>query len=162
MTVVNGKDVLLYVRRGTTWVKTVCATDCSLSFTAEKISITTSNSGRDNDYIGGMKDCAVSLDGVTTLDQLTSWQFEDWVDQIGERVRILLTFNDTFGDQLAYDMILLVESADVSGAVSDFAGYSIHGSRCGAHTKIKTYDHVLVDSFGNPILDSNGDLIRVP
>lgn len=159
MTPVDGKDVSIYVRRGTDWVNTVCAISCRMEFSQEMIPVATKDSGRENDYVSGFEDCTISLEGVMTLDELPFYQAEDFLDSPYTKRRILMLFTNSWGDRLSYDMNVLVESYSNAGETDDFAIYNVSMKRCGAWTKQKVFNAIL-DSDGNPVLDSNGYPIR--
>lgn len=159
MTVVLGRDVHLYVYRDAVAVLTVCATNLTKRETAEQINITTIDSGRENEYIGGATDSDLSLEGLITLDELPKQQYEDF--EVGENYDVLMTYTNSWGDRLAINGNVLVTGIDDNNGAADFSNYTISMIRNGAWTKVKTFDNILVDGPGNPILDGNGDLIRV-
>lgn len=157
---VRGKDVSLYVYEGATPVLTVCATNLTKTTTAERINVTTVDSDRENEYIGGSTESEITLDGVRTLDIVGSWQAEDFEDNIGEVLRIIIIYTNQYGDILSYDGNVVVTDVSDNNGASEFSTYSIQMVRSGPWTKLKTYENALVDSNGDFILDSNGDIIR--
>lgn len=159
MTIVRGKDIDLYVKRGLGYVPTACATNLSIEETAEEVNITTVDSGRENEYEGGATDASLSFEGVMTLDELSKWQYEDFV--VGNTEQIRVDFVNSYGDALKYEMFVVIISKSAQGDVNDFGSFSISMKRSGAMTSVKTYDNILVDSDGLPILDSDGNLIRI-
>jgi hypothetical protein len=158
---IEGRNVRLYVYRSGVPALAVCATNVSKTLSVEQINITTVDSGRENEYIGGSTDSELTLDGVRTLDEITSWQADDFEDQIGEVLRVILIYTNFYGDVLSYDGNVLITGVDDSNPAAEFSTYSISMIRSGAWTKLKSFDSILVDGLGNPILDGNGDLIRV-
>lgn len=159
MTVVEGKRVTLYVYRDDVPIKTVCATNLTKRIEAEKINITTVDSDRENEYIGGSTDAEIGLEGIRTLDETGSWQADDFEDLIGEVVHILISYDNALGDRVTYNGYALITSVDDNNGASDFSSYSISMVRSGAWTKTKIYN-ALLDSDGNPVFDSDGNLIR--
>jgi hypothetical protein len=157
--ITKGKEVNLYVRRDDEWVLTACATSSSKDESAEEINITTADSERENEYIGGSKDATIGLEGVITLDEITRWQWKDFVDNVGNVIRILLTYDNGFGDRYSYDANVLVTNVSDVANVADFATFSIGMKRSGAATTTQLFD-ALQDSDGEYILDSDGNLIR--
>lgn len=164
MSVVRGKDINLYVEKvpsSTNYVVGGCATNLSMDVTAEEINITTADSGIENEYEGGATDCAGTLDGVITIDELPFFQYEDWRAAIGQKKNVRIDFIDTYGDRLRYEMSILILGVSVQGDVNDFGAFSISFKRSGAETVTKIYDHALIDGGGDLVLDGGGNIIRV-
>jgi hypothetical protein len=163
MSKVLGKNVTVYVYRDILMVPTPvfagCATSCSKDETAEDINITTADSGRENEYIGGSKDATGTIDGLMTLDEMPMFQYADWVAEVGNVKRILIVYENSFGDKYSYDANVLVVGVSDQADVTDFAKFTVSWKRSGAATITQFWD-ALKDSDGNLILDSNGNLIR--
>lgn len=159
--IVRGKDVNVFIELSGVYKLAACATTCSSSRTAEKINITTANSGRENEYEGGATDNIITLSGAGTLDEVTAWQFEDWVAAMGTKVNIRLDYTNPYGDRLRYEMAALIDDVNDQGDVNDFWLFDVSMTRSGAETMTKIFDNILVDGIGNPILDGGGNLIRV-
>lgn len=163
MSKVLGKDVSVYVYRDIAMVPTPvfagCATSCSKDETAEDLNITTADSARENEYIGGAKDATGTVDGLITLDELTKFQYADFIDSVGNVIRILIVYTNSFGDTYSYDAYVLVTSVSDQADATDFANFSVSWKRSGAATITQLFN-ALLDSDGNPILDSDGNLIR--
>lgn len=163
MSITRGKDVSFYVYRTISLVPTPvfagCAKSCSKDETAEDINITTADSDRENEYIGGSKDATGTVDGLITLDELPKYQYGDFVDQVGNVIRILIVYTNAFGDRYSYDANVLITGVSDQADVSDFASFTVNWKRSGKATITKFWD-ALKDSDGNLILDSDGNLIR--
>lgn len=163
MSYVKGKNVTVYVYRDIAMVPTPvmmgCATSISKNETAEEVNVTTADSTRENEYIGGSKDAVVTVDGLMTLDELTRWQYKDWLDSLGNVERFLITHENAFGDKYSYDFNGLITGVSDQAGPTEFASFSASIKRTGPATTTMFYD-ALLDSDGNPILDSDGNLIR--
>lgn len=159
MNAVLGKDVQLYVYRDAVAVLTVCATNLTRRKTSGSVSRLVRGAGKNRLYSGTIKEEQLNLEGLITLDELPKWQYEDF--EVGENYDVLITYTNVYGDKLALNGNVLVTGIDDNNGAADFSSYSISMIRNGAWTKAKTYDNILVDGLGNPILDGNGDLIRV-
>jgi hypothetical protein len=138
MTYIKGKDVLLYVRVGSEWWLAGCTTTNSLTLTAEEIPITTADSGIEDEYEGGATNAELALSGVGTMDEVTKWQYEDWMDNVGQVKRILYAIEDSVGNYLAYDMNALIRSVSNNADAADFGYFDVSLIRSGAWTKIRT------------------------
>jgi predicted secreted protein len=164
MITVLGKDVTLYVYRGGSPALTVCATNLTRRGSVEPLNITTVDSGRENEYIGGSTDSEVTLSGVRTLANTSDWQIDDF--EIGEIERIIIIYLDSAGNSVSYDGNVLITGIEDENGAADFSTYSVTMLRSGAWTKLYNVVvgdlHYLVDGNGDYILDSNGDYIIVP
>lgn len=158
--VIIGRKVTLYISRDAGYVPVACATGCSIEVDAEEIETTTVDSGRDRDYVGGMRDASLTVEGIVTLDETPSFQFDELVDLVGETEVLLITFTNSFGDLLSYQMTVLITSVHADAPVTGFNSFSAEFKRCGAWVKNKTYNGLVLDSTGNPIKDSQGYYIR--
>lgn len=165
MSQVLGRDINLYVEKvndSGVFKFSSCATNLSMEVTCEEILITSADSGIEDEYQGGATNCSVSMEGVITIDELSKFMYEDWRASVGKKKKIRIDFTDSYGDRLRYEMTILVTSVSAQGDAADFGSFSISGKRSGAEIISKGYDHILEDSLHDPILDLNGDLIRVP
>jgi hypothetical protein len=165
MTAVRGRDINLYVEKVNSsgiYVFSACATNLSMEVTAEEINITTADSGIENEYEGGSTDCTISMDGVVSIDDLSKAMYEDWRSWIGTKKNIRVDFTNSYGDRLRYQMSMLITSVGADGDANDFGMYHLGGKRSGPEAVSKGYDHILVDIDLDPILDTDGDLIRTP
>jgi predicted secreted protein len=135
---VKGKDVNLYIYRSGSPILAVCATNISKKTNAERINITTVDSGRENEYIGGSTDSELTLEGVRTLDEPGSWQADDFEEMIGEVIRVLLIYTDTAGNNVIYDGNTLIADVDDSNNVSEYSTFSVTLVRNGVWTKLNT------------------------
>jgi hypothetical protein len=160
-TLVKGRDVTVYMQVAAEWVLIMCATSCTKDETSEEISITTADSDRENEYIGGSLDCSFTFDGAMTLDIPGRVQYEDLEAEIGNVKRFLIIYENAFGDKLNYEADFLITNINDTNGVNEFSTFSMSAKRSGAATRTKTWaDGTLLDSEGNPILDSDGNLIR--
>jgi predicted secreted protein len=161
---VRGKDVTLYVYRGGSPALAVCATNLSRRESVENLNITTIDSTRANEYVGGSTDSEVTLSGVRTLANSSDWQIDDF--EIGNIERIIIIYLDSAGNSVSYDGNVLITGVEDENGAADFSTYSVTMLRSGAWTKL--YDitiggvHYLVDSNGDFILDSFGNRIITP
>lgn len=163
MSYVRGKDITIAVEGVSgsgDFDFSACGTNFSTERTAEKINITTADSGKENEYEGGATDGTGSVEGLITLDELTKFQYEDWVAAIGTKKRVQIDYTDTYGDRLRYEMDILIDGVSDRGDVNDFGAFTVTFTRSGAEVVTKVWDHALVDSDGDPIPDSDGDIIR--
>src|SRR4051812_47566642 len=103
MTPINGKDALMYVFRDSAWVLTVCAKQVSIEWEVEDINIATVDSGTDNDYVAGFSDATASIDGLVTIDEVSRYQFHEWVRNRRSIHRIKIVLTNSFGDYLQYE-----------------------------------------------------------
>lgn len=158
MSYVLGKNVVMYVYRDSVPVLTVCATNLSRKQTAGSVSRLVRGAGSNRIYSSTIKDETLTLDGLTTLDDVGRWQYDEF--NPGDALHILISYTNSYGDVLSYDGNILVTGIDDNNQAGDFSSYSISMVRSGAWTKLKTYNGALLDSFGDPIWDSNGELIR--
>jgi hypothetical protein len=133
---VRGKDVNIYVRVGSDWVVAGCATSCTLNVTADVIPTTTADSGRDRTVKGGARNAELTLSGVVTLNETSMWQYEDWMDNYGEVLRVLFEMTDEGGSQLAYDMNALVTNVSNSAPADNYDVFDVSMVRSGAMTKV--------------------------
>lgn len=138
-----------------------CATGLSMEITGEQIETTTVNSGLDRDYVGGMRECTGSFEGVVTLDENPVMQYDELVDLIRTRQQLMVKFTNDWGDVLSYLMTALFLKVSVTANVTDFSSFTVEFIRCGSWVKVKTYNNILLDDDDNPVLDSNGRFIRV-
>lgn len=163
MTYVKGKDVNFYVYRDEGGDEVAVFAGCALTITkeetAEELNITTADSGRENEYIGGSKDATGTVDGLMTIDQLNRFQYKDFVDNVGNVLHILITYENSFGDRISYDANALVTNVSDSAGATDLATFSVSWKRTGPAT-IALVGQWLIDDEGNPILDSDGLPIR--
>jgi hypothetical protein len=158
--IIKGKDIELYVRRDDTWVNIVCAISCSLTVDAEAIPITTIDSGREDEYDGGATNATLELSGAMSLDQTDDWQYDDFVDETGNKHRFLFTIADSNGLSIAYDMWGLITSVRGSGDINDHGLFDVSILRSGPMTKLNENEEGnLVDENGDEILDSDGNPI---
>jgi hypothetical protein len=156
---VEGRNAKLYVYRDSAAVLTVCATNVTRRETAETINITTVDSGRENEYIGGATDAEITLEGVRTINQPVDWQVDDF--QIGESHHIILVYEDAGGNALSYDLnVLITEISDSNGA-GEFSTYSVSMIRSGPWIRLFNVGGVLKDQYGNPITDQYGNYIYI-
>jgi predicted secreted protein len=164
MITVLGKDVTLYVYRSGSPALTVCATNLSRRESVETLNITTIDSGRANEYVGGSTDSEVTLSGVRTLANVSDWQIDDF--EIGNTERIIIIYLDSAGNSVSYDGNVLITGVEDDNGAADFSTYTVTMLRSGAWTKLYNVVvgdlHYLVDGNGDYILDSNGDYIIVP
>jgi hypothetical protein len=160
-TLVKGKDVTVYMEVDSEWVLIMCATSCTKSETSEEVNVTTADSDRENEYIGGSLDCSFTFDGAMTLDIPGRVQYEDLENEIGNVKRFLIVYETSFGDKKNYEADFLITSVDDSNGVNEYSTFSMTAKRSGAPTKTKVWaDDVLLDSEDNPIWDSDGNVIR--
>lgn len=158
MTTVLGRNVRVYVQKEEVFVLTACASSCSKEETAEVVQIR-QNTRRENSYRGTTKDCTLSLEGVTTIDEITKWQFQDFIDSLGDLVHVKLVYENEYGDVLSYECDAIITSVTDQAAATDFATYSVAMLRSGAATTTILYN-ALQDDEGEYILDSQGNLMR--
>lgn len=137
MNVVKGKDVFLWVFRSGAYVLTACGKSVSMEFEVEDIPIATESSGSDNDYVSGFSDGTVSFEGITTIDEDTKYQFEEWVDNRRARHQTKIVFTDSAGNILQYEFASKVRKVAGTGDVKSLAGTSVLLKICGAVTKTK-------------------------
>jgi hypothetical protein len=160
-TLVKGKDVTVYMEVDSEWVLIMCATSCTKDETTEEVNVTTADSDRENEYIGGSKDCSFSFDGAMTLDIPGRVQYEDLVDEVGNVQRFLIVYTNSYGDALNYEADFLITGVSDTNGVNDFSTFSMTAKRSGAATRTKTWaDGVLLDG-GIPVWDSDGEVIRL-
>lgn len=160
-TLVKGKDVTVYMKVGLDWVLIMCATSCTKSETAESREITTISSGRYVTRKGGALDCSFTFDGAMTLDIPGRVQYEDLLEEIGNVKRFLIIYQNLYGDKLNYEADFLITSVDDNNGVSEFSTFSMTAQRSGPPTKTKEWGNdAWLDDEGNPIWDSDGELIR--
>lgn len=161
---VRGKNVIVYVYRSGSPVLAVCATNISRSDRSGSISTLTRGSGKERTYKGTFRDGTVTLEGVRTLDQMSSWQADDW--EVGEIERIIIIYEDEAGNSVSYDANVLITGVDDGNPADAWSTYTVTMQRSGAWTKLYNVvvgdEHYLVDGNGDFILDSNGDYIIVP
>lgn len=157
---IKGKDVNIYVYVEGVPVAAVCATNVSTRETSGMISTLTMGGGKHRTYKPTVKDATITLEGVRTVDRPGRFQAEDF--EAGNEHQIIIIYTNDYGDVLSYDMnVLITETAD-SNPASEFSSYSVSMVRSGPWTKLKTFDNILTDGEGEPIIDSNGTVIRVP
>ena len=157
MTIVLGKDVNLYVYVGGVPKLTVCATNLSRRRTAGTVSRLVRGAGRSRLYSSTIKDETLTLDGLVTIDETSKFQYDDFNE--GDALHVLMTYTNSFGDRISNDGNVLITGIDDTNGATDFSSYSISMVRSGAWTKTKIYN-ALLDSDGNPVFDSDGNLIR--
>jgi hypothetical protein len=162
MTIVKGKNVTIEVFRDDAWTWIGCAVSVGIAQEAEQIPITTISSGREDEYAeGGAINATIDFSGATTLDVLGGWQFEDWMDNIGKKFTFRIMWENSYGDILAYEMTALITSVSNQSEVQGFSLFDVSMIRSGAMTKTKEYgESALLDSEDQPIIDSNGVIIR--
>jgi hypothetical protein len=156
---VEGRNVKLYVYRSGVPVLTVCATNVTRRETVETINITTVDSGRENEYIGGATDAEITLEGVRTISQLADFQVSDF--EVGDVYRIIIIYTDASGSTLSYDGNVLITGIDDSNGAGEFSTYTVSMLRSGPWLKLFNVSGILVDGFGNPILDGEGNYIFI-
>lgn len=132
---VKGKDVILYVYVDGTPVAAICATNVSMRATSGQISTLTMGGGKNRTYKGTVRDATIVLEGVMTLDETGSFQKDDWLDNIGETLHIILTYTDSTGTFVSYDMNILVTEVGDSNPAAEFSTFSISMIRSGPWTK---------------------------
>lgn len=157
---IRGRDITLFAYDDDVATPIYCATSCSIAVDAETIPITTINSGREDEYEGGATNGTLDLSSGITLDSVGGWQFEDFVDEVGNKHRFLIQFTNDYGDILSYAMDAIITSVSGRGDVTDFGLFDASMLRSGPMVKIKTIEGGLVDSEGDYIIDSNGKIIR--
>ena len=159
---VMGKDVRVYVYRDVAGVPTPVQASCGTEWTkdeaAEEINVRR-NTSRYRSYIGGYKDATATLSLLVTLDELNRWQYLDWINHVGEVVRMLITYENAYGDRLSYDAEWLVTGVSDSAPSTDFVTFQVSILRSGEPTITLLIDG-LRDSDGELILDSDGLPIR--
>lgn len=164
MTVVQGKDVNLYVYQGGTPTLTVCATNVTRRASAQTVPLLTRGAGKQRIFKRTTDEETVTLDGVRTLAQPGDWQIDDF--EIGETYRIIIIYRDPLGNEVSYDGNVVITGIDDSNGASELSTYSVTMVRSGAWTKLfdVTIDgvHYLVDVNGDFILDSLGNRIITP
>jgi hypothetical protein len=163
MITVRGKDVNLYVYRSGTPVLTVCATNVSRRESANTVTLLTRGAGKSRIYTSTTNDSTVTLEGVRTLNS-TDWQIDDF--DIGATEQIIMIYEDSLGNSVAYDGNVVITGIDDSNAAADFSTYTVTMLRSGPWTKLHSVIiggvNYLVDNNGDQILDGNGDPILVP
>lgn len=164
LSTIHGRDVDLWVERGTDsgeYVLGACATDMSVQRTADEKITTTIDSGREDEYTrSGSTNAVIQFDGAGTLDVLGKWQYEDWLQNIGELVNIRVDYNNYYGDRLRFEMKVVVLEVSDQSNVNDFMTFSITMKRSGAETITKTIEGGILDLNLDYILDTNGVIIR--
>jgi hypothetical protein len=164
MTVVQGKNVHLYVYEGGTPTLTVCATNVTRRASANVVPLLTRGAGRKRIFTSTTDEETIALDGVRTLAQPADWQVDDF--NIGETYRVIILYQDSLGNGVSYDGNVVITGIDDSNGAEDFSTYSVTMVRSGSWTKL--YDvaigdvHYLVDINGDFILDSFGNRIVTP
>lgn len=158
--IIRGRDINIYVERGSEFVFTACATNMTYERTAEEIVITTADSGIEDEYEGGATNATGTMDGVITTDALGGWQYEDWLDCVGQKKNIMIDFTNDYGDLLRFEMLVLITNVSAQGDANDFGSFSVGFKRSGAETVTKTIEGGILDSNLDYILDGNGVIIR--
>jgi hypothetical protein len=159
-TLLIGKDVDVSVEVDGEMQLIMCAISFSKDETAEEVNITTADSGRQNEYIGGSLDCTISFEGAITLDIPGKYQYEDLVNDIGNVKRILIEYRNSHGDLLSYEADFLITSVSDQNPV-EHSTFSMTAKRSGAPTITKTWDEeVILDEDDEPLEDESGEVIR--
>jgi hypothetical protein len=163
MTKVLGKNVSLYVYRSGTPTLTVCATNVSRRESAQTIARLVRGAGRNRIYSSTLLDSTVTLEGVRTLDGV-DWQIDDF--EIGATERIIIIYEDSLGNSVAYDGNVVITGIDDSNGAADFSTYTVTMLRSGAwtvlHNVVVGGINYLADGNGDLIYDGNGNPIIVP
>lgn len=158
---IRGRDINIYIERGTdNWVFTACATNMSYERTAEEISITTADSGIENEYEGGATDATGTMDGVITTDAIGGWQYEDWGANVGLKVPLRIDFTNDYGDLLRFEMTVLITNVSAQGDANDYGSFSVGFKRSGIETISKTIEGGLQDENSDYLLNENGVILR--
>lgn len=122
-----GKNVLLMILRGSDYVPYVCATECSINFTQELISVKTIGHGRyPKRRVRGL-DWSVSISGLAMIVNPTDAQkVFDRLDplEIIESVGIKLVFTDQHGSTKEFIGEVLSESIELSSGADDFCTFT--------------------------------------
>jgi hypothetical protein len=163
MTPVHGKDVNIYIWRTDApillAVLVACATNCTMTFDVELVRIASPSTGKQRNYAPSFEDCTITLEGVSTLDELPMWQIKEFIDKLGVKLLVIFEMTNDLGDRLAYEMEVLTSTVSIDGDANDFSGFNVTMKRVGTMTVVNTFD-ALQDSDGNYILDGTGHYMR--
>jgi hypothetical protein len=161
MTIVQGNEVNVYVFDEGEYKLYACGTSCSVEVAVDLISIATVSTGEYRDFESGLKDVTIYMDGVVTLDQLNKVQYYDIMDTIGVRKQIKVELVNTYGDELSFETEAIAERVIMDGAAEGVATWGVTWRGCGTLTINETTFEALLDDSGDPIVDENGQPIRV-
>jgi hypothetical protein len=133
MIVVKGKDVNVYVYDGSAYVIAVCATNISRRASANVVPLLTRGAGKTRIFASTTNEETVTLDGVRTLDQTSSFQVDDFV--IGNSYPVRIIYLDSLGNQVKLEGTCLITGIDDSNGAADFSTYTVTMVRSGAWAK---------------------------
>ena len=157
-----GRNTRVYVYRDGSPVASGCAISLTKNTSSEDIETTTADSGQWAERIGGKKDHGGTINSMTTLDMVGTFQYPDWIGAVGTVVRLLVVYRNGHDDTYTYDANVLITDVSEQSNVSDFARFDVTWLGSGAPTITLQLEDALLDSEGDYIWDSNGELIRTP
>lgn len=132
--VVQGEQAILSVYRSGVAIPVSCENSFSVEENTQEIEITTYGSGVNRDYLAGLVDRSVSLEGLVTFDETSKWQFHEFVQAPRVKQRIKLDWIDDIGNELTLDMYVIVTHWDNNNPTGDFSAFNVTMRVCGAVT----------------------------
>lgn len=156
---IRGKDVFMWVQRSGDYVLTVCCKSIGMDYDVEDIPTATKGSGTNNDYKAGYSDATLTMESLSTIDQLPRYQFWEFIENRRQKHQVKIVLTNTYGDILQYEFMAKIQrigwAADVKARVPNSLSMKV----CGDITSTVIYN-ALQDSDDEFILDSEGYLIR--
>jgi len=124
---IRGRDVIVYVLKGSDWVPFVCGTNCSIEIRNEIIQRSTIGAGTWLKPIPRRSEWSVTVDGITTIDDLSNYQiFDTFTDAARLAPKtVKVEFTDASGDVQNFSGTAYMTSAKVNGDVNNFSDFNI-------------------------------------
>ena len=124
---VNGKDVVLYAKLGSSYYPFACAKEVTITQTSDKIELAPYTSGKWRSFIYGRMTGTITGNGLTKIEPpavLNS--IFDLLDSMNEQEIILVkyTLTDPQGNEKSYEVPALIDEVTLGGVVGSSSTWS--------------------------------------
>jgi hypothetical protein len=126
---VNGKDLVLYAKLGSSYYPFACAKDVTITQTADKIELAPYTSGRWRSYIPSRMTGTISGNGlVKIVGSSTQNSIFDLLDSMNEQEIILVKYSltDPQGNEKVYEVPAIIDDITLSGIVGSTATWAFN------------------------------------
>lgn len=165
MSDIQAKNAFLWVNDGSGFRLAGCMKALSLQFTVDDIETTTANSSSDREYVAGFSKTSGTFDAITSIDQLTKYQYADFVVNRRDVLAYRVGLTDNSGNILQFDFNAKVQTVTLNNQIPQVSGYSVAFLVSGVVTLTITIDGVstsyLLDGNNDYIFDGSGEYIIV-
>lgn len=153
---VEGKNVILSIYNGGSYVPVGCATNCTIQVDTELIPTTTNDSGVYRTFIPRFNEWEVTCDGVTILEGASNYlPLDTLTEQIRQSgIDLQVEFTDPDGTTKTFEGFAYIYTTNIDSLYGDFSNFSFSAKGSGAFT----IDTVTSPSYtGGMTIEFTGD-----